>query len=156
MMATPKEDVEKLMNDLMPLAEKMLKENGEFFPYGGVITAEGKIVHHGAYTGIEQPKSADVIKLLIESFQKSAEEKKVIATAIIYDIKTIPPGQTEKTDAICVSLEHRDGYFVEVVFPYSLKNKELVVQPPFAAKISGKIFKTKKTEPGAAANSHPR
>jgi hypothetical protein len=44
-MATPKDDVEKLMNALLPFAEKMLREHGEFYPYGGAMSADGKIFH---------------------------------------------------------------------------------------------------------------
>jgi hypothetical protein len=142
-MATPKEDAEKLMNTLLPFAEKMLREYGEFYPYRGAMTPDGKVVEHAAYTGSEFPKGTEVIQLLTEAFQKDAADRKYIATAIIYDIRTIPPGESEKTDAVCVSLDHNDGYSVNIIFPYTLKHAELSLREPFATKGDGKIFPKK-------------
>src|ERR1051326_7260436 len=99
-MATPKEDCEKLMNSLLPFAEKMLREHGEFHPFGGAMKPDGEIVHHGAYTGSELPKGQELVDLLAEAFRQSAAKGEYIATAIVYDIRTISPGETEKTDAI--------------------------------------------------------
>jgi hypothetical protein len=139
-MATPKEDCEKLMNSLLPFAEKMLPEHGEFHPFGGAMKPDGEIVHHGAYMGSELPKGQELVDLLTEAFRQSAAKGEYIATAIVYDIRTIPPGETAKTDAICVSLDHRDDYSVNVAFPYTLKHGELSLEPPFAIKGDGKIF----------------
>lgn len=44
----PKAEAEKLMNSAMPLAIKMLKEHGEFYPYGATLTIDGRIIDHGA------------------------------------------------------------------------------------------------------------
>ena len=139
-MATPKEDCEKLMNSLLPFAEKMLREHGEFHPFGGAMKPDGDIVHHGAYTGQELPKGQELVDLLTEAFRQSAAKEDYIATAIVYDMRTIPPGETEKTDAICVSLDHRNDYSVNVAFPYRLEDNELSLKSPFAAKGDGKIF----------------
>ena len=140
-MAIPKEDVEKLMNELLPFAEKMLREHGEFYPYGGALSADGKIVHKGADTGSQHPESTELINLMIQGFRSDAAQRKYIATAIIHDIRTIPPGQTQKTDAICVSLDHKDNYSVNVIFPYTLREGgKLSISTPFATKGDGKIF----------------
>jgi hypothetical protein len=40
------------------------------------------------------------------------------AAGICYDVRTIPPGQTEKTDAICPGLERQAGQSVSVFLPY--------------------------------------
>jgi len=142
-MATPKEDCEKLMNALLPFAEQMLREHGEFHPFGGAMKPDGEIVHHGAYTGKELPKGQELVNLLTEAFRQSAAKGEYIATAIVYDIRTVPRGDTEKTDAICVSLDHRNDYSVNVAFPYTLKHGDLSLKPPFATKGDGKIFQKK-------------
>jgi hypothetical protein len=38
-----KKECEKLLNALLPLAERMLKEYGEFYPYGGYMKPSGEI-----------------------------------------------------------------------------------------------------------------
>lgn len=43
-----KRHCEKLMNALLPLAEKMLKQYKEFYPYGGYMKPNGEIVQVGA------------------------------------------------------------------------------------------------------------
>ncbi len=39
---TPKEDAETLMNMLVPFAEKMLREHGEFYPTAGRCCPMGR------------------------------------------------------------------------------------------------------------------
>ena len=50
-MASPKSECEDLMNEALPLAERMLREHGEFYPYGLTIDATGKIAHAAASDG---------------------------------------------------------------------------------------------------------
>ena len=140
-MATPKEESTLLMNELLPLAERMLKENGEFYPYGGYMTTDGKITHVGGkIEGTDHPKSQPIIDLLTKNFQEEARQGKYKATAIIFDVRIKPPGEEEKGDAIQVSLEHRDGYSVKVLFPYKVIDAELLFGKTFAQKGDNKIF----------------
>jgi hypothetical protein len=62
-----KADVEALMNDLLPFAEKMLREHKEFLPFGGHMKLDGTIVWEGAHDGREHPPSQDLIDLLLET-----------------------------------------------------------------------------------------
>jgi hypothetical protein len=50
-----KADCEELMNAVLPFAEKMLGEQGEFFPYGGAMRPNGEIVSVAGYDGRGQP-----------------------------------------------------------------------------------------------------
>jgi hypothetical protein len=59
-MITSKRESEMLMNALLPLAEKMLKEYGEFYPYAGCMKLDGSIVDIGATDpDTDRPKSKD-------------------------------------------------------------------------------------------------
>ena len=139
--AKAKADSEQLLDSLLPFAEKMLKEHHEFFPFGGHMTPEGKIVHDGAYDGTEQPPSQTLINLLEQAFQRSAKNQNLRGCAIVYDIRTIPPGRTEKQDAIAASIDHASGYSVVVIYPYTFDSeKKLRVEAPFATEGSHKIF----------------
>jgi len=139
--AKAKADAEQLLDSVLPFAEKMLQEHHEFFPFGGHMTPDGKIVHDGAYDGTEHPPSQTLIDLLEQAFQRSAKEQKLRVCAIVYDIRTIPPGRTEKQDAIAVSIDHASGYSVVVIYPYTFDaEKKLQVEAPFAIEGSRKIF----------------
>lgn len=61
---TPKEQVEELMNEGIAFAERMLREHGEFFPFGVVRKSGGSIQHVGASDGRERPPSRELIDLL--------------------------------------------------------------------------------------------
>jgi len=116
-----KNDCEKLMNAVMPLAERMLSEFGEFYPYGGYMKPSGEIVHVGAEDEEDDHrKSKDLIYVLRQSFSEIAATGDCKATAIVFDIRVVPPGSAEKSDAVEVCLEHSDGYSAEVFRPYQV------------------------------------
>ena len=135
-----KQDAERLMNSALPFAEKMLSEHGEFYPFGEAMRPSGEIVSVGADSGEEHPPSQELIDILKSAFKGAAEEGEYIATAIVYDSLTIPPGSEEKTDAVAVALDHRDDYSVVVFFPYKLVDGNAEFQPPFAVKGADDIF----------------
>jgi hypothetical protein len=116
-----KKESEKLMNDVLPLAERMLREYGEFYPYGGYLKPSGEIVHVGANDeDTEYPKSKDLLYVLRDSFSAMAKAGECKATAIVFDVRIDLPVTHKKSDAIQVSLEHADGYSAEVFFPYEI------------------------------------
>lgn len=61
----PRDELDDLMNDILPFAQKMLSEHGEFFPYGTAITTKGEIIHIGASDGDEHPNSQQLIDILV-------------------------------------------------------------------------------------------
>jgi len=137
----PKEELEQLMNEVLPFAQKMLKDYGEFYPYGGFINSKGEIVFSGAHDGNEHPSSKDLIDLMTKAFQTAAKSGECRATAIMYDSRIIPPGSTQKSDAIAINLDHADGLSIIVFLPYQIKEKGNVIYGEmFAQKGESKIF----------------
>jgi hypothetical protein len=137
---TPKDEATDLMRMLVPFAEKMLREHGEFYPYGGVMMPDGSMQHFAASDGTEQPKSSDLIDLLLAKFREDGRQRRYKATGIVYDARTIPPGATEKTDAIGVRLDHQAGYSVVVMIPYRLADGQVVKGTVFAVKGDASVF----------------
>jgi hypothetical protein len=136
-----KSDVESLIDELLPFAQRMLREHGEFLPFGGNMKHDGTIVCESAYDGREHPPSQALIDLLRAGHQERAQSGSIKACATVYDILTIPPGGTEKQDAIAVALDHESGYSVVVIFPYSFDSEgALCVEQPFATKGEGLVF----------------
>jgi len=111
-------DLDELLNALLPFAQQMLAEHGEFYPFGSTMTVAGKIVAQAAHIGEEHPKSQPLIELLTQAYRQQALNGEIRAAGICYDVRTIPPGQTEKTDAVCLALEHQTGQSVSVFVPY--------------------------------------
>jgi hypothetical protein len=144
--AEQKKQLEELLASALPFAETMLTKHGEFFPYGATMTPDGKIAAVGGSTGDESPKSVEVIALLKEGYRKDGASGKIMACALVYDVRTIPPGQTEKTDAVAVDLNHRDGMSVTMYYPYRIaSDKKVTFGELFASKGADDIFPRKKT-----------
>lgn len=136
-----KRDLERVLSAAVPFARQMLTKEGEFFPYGSSMNADGKIAAVGAQVGNEHPKSAELIGLLRGAFQREAESGKIRACAVVYDTRVVPPGKTEKIDAIAVELDHSGGMSIAVIYPYRLApDKKLTLGESYVVKGQGKIF----------------
>jgi hypothetical protein len=136
-----KQESEKLMNAMLPLAEKMLRQYGEFYPYGGYMKLDGTIVDVGADDpDTDRPKSRDLIYVLKSSFQEMARTNQCKAVAIIFDVAVNLPESNRKSDAIQVCVDHADGYSAEIFLPYQVVNNEIIYEEIFAQKGKHEIF----------------
>ena len=141
MSVTPKGECEYLMNAVLPFAEKMLTEFGEFVPYGGYLTFEGKVVDVGAaQEGIDHAKSKVLFSILQDGMSQAALSGDCKATAIVCNV-TVPVGpDNTKSDAIQVFLDHKLGYSAEVFLPYKLIRSQLVFGQTEAQEGQYRIF----------------
>jgi hypothetical protein len=142
-MSSAKEDCEALMADVIPFAEHMLNLYGEFLPFGSAMKADGEIVKIGATNGNEHPKSVDLIQIIKEGFRGGAKSGRFKATALVYDSLFTPELTGVKTDAIAISLNHREHYSVVVFLPYEIAEGNVVIGPASATKGDADIFFTK-------------
>ncbi|MGZ4973274.1 MAG: hypothetical protein ACXWDN_10975 [Limisphaerales bacterium] len=117
--ATPeaKQDYNALLQALMPFAEQMLKKNGEFFPFGAVVSTTGEVSAQAAFEGNDTPQSEDVIASLVQAFQTQARGGNIRATGICSDGRILHNGK--ETDAVIISLEHVSGNATKTCVPYS-------------------------------------
>ncbi|WP_395738856.1 hypothetical protein [Prosthecobacter sp.] len=132
------------MREVLPLAKRMLAENGEFYPYGGITKLDGSIVHVGAREeDTDHPTPTTLVKILRKEFQAQAANQEIEACAIVFDVLIRPPNETEKVDAIQVNLDHKGHYSVEVLFPYLIADGAVTYRTPFAQEGDYSIFGTK-------------
>jgi hypothetical protein len=134
------QDCDRLVDSALPFAREMLTKHKAFFPFGATMAADGSVGQTGGWTGDEKPDPNELIALLEEGFRKGAASGKLRATALVVDVKTVPPGKTEKQDAILIGLDHRDGYSVHRLYPYAFVEGELVLEGPFTREGSGSVF----------------
>ena len=113
----PKEECEEFLSFLFPFAEEQLKKHGEFYPFGAVISENGKIETTAGFDGDDFPKSEEIIKRLISEHKSLAAEKKIRASGIVWN-GSICDNNGKKTDAVIASLEHKDNYSVVIAEPY--------------------------------------
>ena len=139
-MSQPKADCEALMNWLLPFARQMPERHGEFFPFGAALRPDGQLVPVAGYDGSNRARSADLIRLIKDGFVEAARRCEYKATALVYDVKVKLPSTRETSDAIAISLNHRDNYSVIVLFPYQLASGKLTVDTAFAQAGEADIF----------------
>lgn len=136
-----KKDCEKLMNALLPLADKMLQDHGQFYPYGGYMKPSGEIVEVGAQDeDTDYPKSQDLLHVLRDSFSDMGKSGGCRATALVFDARVDFPETAKKTNAIQVCIEHIDGYSAEIFFPYEIRDSRLNYGVTFAQEGKREIF----------------
>ena len=115
-MANP--DLDQILNNLLPFAQQMLTKYGSFHPFAASMNQEGKVALVAGYTADEHPASQEVIDLLTDGLRQSAGQGEIRAAGICLDVRTIPPGETQKVDAICAELEHENGEAADAYLPY--------------------------------------
>jgi hypothetical protein len=128
------------MNSVLPFVEQMLTTHEEFIPFGCAMRPGGQLVSIAGYDGNEHAKSVDVIALVKEGFVAAARKGEYKATAIVYDVRIQLPSAEEKSDAIAVSLNHRDNYSIIVLFPYKIDAGKLILGAAVAQPGEGDIF----------------
>ena len=140
MAAEPNADCKILVEAVLPFAKQMLDRFGEFHPYGAAMAADGKVAAVGAQEGRERAASIAVIRQLKAAFIAGAKEGKFKATALVYNVSVALPATGKQSDAIAVSLNHRDGSSVKLLYPYVVRGKSAVIDEPFAQKGEADVF----------------
>ncbi|HWA38977.1 MAG TPA: hypothetical protein VG873_14055 [Burkholderiales bacterium] len=137
----PKQDAELLLDAVIPFAEQLLQRHGEFFPFGASMALDGRIAMVAAHEGSGRPPSQALIDALTQRFRTEAIAGRLAATAIAYDARVTPPGESSKVDAVIVRIDHQGDYSVEVVFPYKLgPDRKPAFGKVFAGKGANAIF----------------
>ena len=114
-----RDDLNILLSCLLEFAQLMLRDHGEFLPFGAGLSRERNVTSLGAEMGEDHPRSRDVVEVLFSALAKQAANGEIIAAGICTDVLVVPPGQEGKSDAICLELEHQDGETVDVFLPYA-------------------------------------
>ena len=135
-----KNDCETLMNTLMPLAEQMLKELGDFYPFGATLSIDGIVSLTPMNSQGNYQDTKDVMNDLIKTHSAFAKEGCIKASGIVWNGKT-QNAEGKDSDAIIISLEHRDGYAVLVGQPYKRKLfRRFVLSPIFTVEGKSEVF----------------
>jgi len=75
------------MNELLPFAERMLAQFGEFHPFGGKMLSDGSIVHVGADAGEEHPPGSRLVELMKTVFAKEGAAGAIRCAAIVVNVR---------------------------------------------------------------------
>lgn len=116
---TPKEECEVLLDKLLSVTKYLLKKNGEFHPVGAVLTHDSAPAFTAVQSYNESPDPKSVIEDLIHAHRRLSEKVGILASGIAWNAaESTPDGG--KSDAIVISLEHKDDYTAIVALPYKI------------------------------------
>jgi hypothetical protein len=115
------DDLDGLVDAVLPFGQQMLAEHGEFLPYGAMVSADGQVRMLAASHGEDQrPASTQLLHTLYSAAQSTSTTTR--AAAFVSDVRL---GGSTPSDAICVELEHRDGIALTVLLPYRHKRRKV-------------------------------
>jgi hypothetical protein len=140
-MSQARQDCEALLEAAKPYAERLLQQQGEFYPFGYAMRSDGQMVAVAADDERDRPPSSDLIQLLKDAFRQGARSNTYKATALVFDVRVRLPSNGEVSDAIALALDHRDnGYSVVVLHPYELRDGTLTLHEAYAEPGEAEIF----------------
>jgi hypothetical protein len=109
--ASAQEDLDNLLNVVLPLAQELLGKNGQFYPFGASISADGEASLTAADPALgDHPQPDQVLAGLYDGARADAAGNR--AAAFVVDVLA------NGSDAVRVELEHRDGIALVVLVPY--------------------------------------
>jgi hypothetical protein len=123
-MAEPKEEIEQLLNFLLPVAEEQLSKDGEFYPYAAMLLADGALKSVTTAAG-EEPEVPDLLVALHEELRSRAAQGSIRASGIAADVTLTDPDSGETTDAVQLELDHADADAVDIYVPYETAGSEV-------------------------------
>jgi hypothetical protein len=114
----PQDEMDVLLNFLLPYARDQLEQNGDFVPTGATLSEAGTVSAVNA--GTDDPRaSTDVaVASLTEAIRREAETGPVRACGIVDAARVPRPGMPEMTDAIRVRIDHTAADPVHVFMPF--------------------------------------
>jgi hypothetical protein len=106
------EDLDGLLNLVLPFAGDLLGKNGQFYPFGASVSNDGAASVTATDPGLgEHPQPEQVLAGLYDGARARAADTR--AAAFVTDVLI------DGSDAIRVDLEHQDGVALVVLMPYT-------------------------------------
>jgi hypothetical protein len=111
-------DQDEVVNPMFEFALKMVVEQGEFYPFGAVLQADGQVRLMAGRMGSDRPKASQVIAMLDEGLRSQIERERPRAVGICLGVKITHPKVGQNVDALLARIEDADGEAVNVYLPY--------------------------------------
>ena len=140
------EQLHELLTYCIGFARTMLEEAGTFYPFGAVLSSDGKVGGVGGSTEEERPKPQEVYNLLNGGFLAGARSGQYLGTALAANVNIPEQFSPVFPDGLRVHLESV-GYARFIYIPYKLTKKGLLskkrvveLSEPFAVEIRPSVF----------------
>lgn len=127
-MAVSPEQLSALVTYCTDFAKTMLKDTGDFYPFGATLTNDGKFGSVGGHNGQERPNAQEIYKLLGCNFAADAAAGKLSAVALAANVNIPDEYSPSAPDGVRVHVE-AEGFSRFIYMPYRITK-----QGPFKKK----------------------
>lgn len=111
-------DIEMLFNAAFPMVHESLNVAGGFAPFGMALTNDGEVSHLVGDVDDDDLPAEEIVEMLVRGVRNEVQIGDFKAAGVCFDVRAIPPGETEHVEAICAQLEAAAGDAMEVFLPY--------------------------------------
>ncbi len=115
------DELEQLLNAVVPFARDMLEKYDAFLPFGAAVGLDGEVRMVAAELSGEHPAAAEVVQTLQEGLLAQAREHSIRAAGVCTDVRI--DGEDGPVDAVSVSLEHVEHDPLRVFVPYTVDDE---------------------------------
>jgi hypothetical protein len=116
------DDIDLLLREELAMVHSLLDRNGRFYPTASWIDRDGELAIVGGQPGGIFTRATEVLDMLYGALAQKAADGAIRACAVAVDVRVVPPGETKKTDAILITIEHAEADPVDVIQPYSKRS----------------------------------
>lgn len=134
------QDCQRLVTEFLPLAVAQLEAHGGFYPFAGVLTAEGKASVMQVPVESDEPHPGEVVEATIAALQRNAAAGAIDSAVVFADARILLPGSREQSDAVQARLDHRDNYSAILFFPYTINDGKVALGKSLVAAGTHEIF----------------
>ncbi len=145
-MTIPPEKLHQLLTYCIEFAEMMLKDSGEFYPFGAVLDPEHEIRAVGADIGNEHPSPGELYQFLGNAFIQQAKSGEISAAAIACNVNIPEEYEPPVRDGVRVHIEC-DGFSRYLYVPFIIESKgfikkttDVTFYEPIPVAIDAQIF----------------
>jgi hypothetical protein len=125
--STAREQCEALTRAALAMTRELLRQHGEFPPYGLGLTAGDEVMEIDESVPPDGVRAADAGDALRATLAEVLKAHAVEATALVYEATLTAPPPGSRGDAIAIQLAHRDGYRAVIVYPYRFQGSDVVL-----------------------------
>jgi hypothetical protein len=118
-----RDELDALLNAVLPFAEQMLRQHGDFYPFGATIGHDGRIslIQPDLGEDEEIPETEQIVHLLYEGLRHEALRGEIRGGAVCTNVSVHLDENDEETDAVRVSLDHAKHDPLDVFQPYAIE-----------------------------------
>lgn len=134
----PADEIETLVNTLVPFARRMLERHGSFVPFAATVALDGELQMLAADASPDT-SAADAALLLEDGLRTAAADGKIRACGVCTDVRI--DGDDGELEAISVALEHAERDPLRIFVSYEVTaSGEHGFGKPIAAPGQRKVF----------------